>query len=61
MGRSLPLSLRIVGTTISQLKIGALGAEKRVVGREQKTGAVERFEDLLFRGNSVLFCVLGGP
>ena len=66
MGRSLPLSLRIVGTAISQLTMGALSAEKGVVGGEQKIRAVERFEDLVllgdlvFRENSVLLCVVGG-
>ena len=48
MGRSLPLSLGIVGTDISRLTMGALGAEKGVVGGEQRTRAVERFEDFVF-------------
>ena len=42
------MSLGMVGTDISQLTMGALGAGKGVVGEEQKTRAVERFEDLVF-------------
>ena len=48
MGRSLPLSLGIVGTDKSRLTMRALGAENGVVGGEQGTRAVERVEDLMF-------------
>ena len=50
MRRSLPLSLGIVGTDKSRLKMRALGAENGVVGGEQGTRAVpvERSEDLVF-------------
>ena len=71
MIESLPLSLGMVGTDLSQLTMRALGAGARVAGGDQKTRAVERFEDvafgdlvfladLVFGGNSVLLYVVGG-
>ena len=48
VGGLLSLSLGMVGTDISQVTTGALGAKKGVVGGQQKTGDVERFEDLVF-------------
>ena len=48
MRGSLPLSLGMVGTDLSQLTMRALGAGARVAGGDQKTRAVERFEDVVF-------------
>ena len=44
----LPLSLGMIGTDISRLTMGALDAGRGAVGGEQKTRAMERFEDLVF-------------
>jgi len=44
----LPLSLEIIGTGISKLTMGALPDGRGVVGGQQKTRAVGRFEDLMF-------------
>jgi len=44
---SLPLSLGMVGTDLFQL-MRALGSGARVAGGDQKTRAVERFEDVVF-------------